>query len=246
MIKKAIGKPIDYVFSSETLYNEHFQKFYPNSRHVVVDDTRKTVTTSATELRRHLYDNWDRLPACVKSYFTKKVAVVGAESSGKTTLVKKLAKFYNTEFVHEVGRDYCEKYKNNLTADMFDRIGMEHYMLQSKKSENSNRLLLVDSDAVVTQYYLNMYFAGQKSPLLEEIIKLQNYDLVLYLEPDVAWVDDGLRFAGNKEVRIKNDILLKKMYADRGIQCVNINGSYADRFMKSKKLIDDLFKTNPM
>lgn len=243
MIKKAIGKPIDIVFSSEKSYDEHFSKYYPNSKHVVVDDKRKTVTISATEMRKNIYDNWDKLPNCVRSFFTKRVAIVGTESCGKSTLTKKLAKFYNTNFVHEVGRDYCEKYKNQLTYDMFNQIGMEHAMLQETKSRESNKVLLVDSEAVITQYYLDMYL-NKKSDLLEEIIKRQNYDLVLYLEPDVKWVNDGYRFAGEHEQRVKNNELLKSMYEKRGIQFVTIDGDYSARFTKSKKLIDDLFKNN--
>lgn len=242
MIKKAIGKPIDFVFSSEKDYDKYFSKFYPDAKHIVVDDKRKTVTISATEMRRNLFDNWDKLPNCVRSYFTKKVAIVGTESCGKTTLVKKLAKFYNTNFVHEVGRDYCEKYSNNLTEDMFNYIAMEHLLLQRKKAEESNKVLFVDSDATVTQYYLDMYFKGKKSKLIEEIIKLQDYDLVIYLEPDVRWVDDGIRFAGRNEERVRNNELLKKMYLERGIKLVSVSGSYDERFNKSRELVDALFK----
>jgi HTH-type transcriptional repressor of NAD biosynthesis genes len=241
IIKKEIGKPIDYVFSSETEYNELFKKYYPNSKHIIVDDKRKTVTTSATELRKNLYDNWEKLPNCVRSYFTKKVAIVGTESCGKTTLAKKLAKFYNTEYVHEVGRDYCEKYSNLLTKDMFNQIAMKHFLLQIEKAETSNKILLIDSDAVITQYYLNMYFPGEKSLLIEEIIKLQNYDLVIFLEPDVKWVPDEFRFAGEDKKRGDNNTELKKMFSDRGIKFASINGDYAERFSKTKKLIDDLF-----
>ncbi|HVY01732.1 MAG TPA: multifunctional transcriptional regulator/nicotinamide-nucleotide adenylyltransferase/ribosylnicotinamide kinase NadR [Candidatus Nanoarchaeia archaeon] len=241
-IKKAIGKPIDVVFSSEHGYEKHFKKYYPESKHIVIDDKRKTITISATELRRNLFDNWEKLPNCVRAYFAKKVVIVGTESCGKSTLTKKLAKFYNTNYVHEIGRDYCEKYSNQLTIDMFDRIAMEHYMLQVKKSEESNKVLFVDSEALITQYYLDMYFQGKKSNLVEEIIKLQSYDLVLYLEPDITWVEDGFRFAGEEKVRMKNNEKLKKMFKDREIKFVSINGSYDERFNKARELVDALFK----
>jgi HTH-type transcriptional repressor of NAD biosynthesis genes len=241
MIKKAIGKPIDYVFSSETSYNKHFQKYYPTSKHIVVDDSRKTVTISATEMRRNLYANWDKLPNCVKAYFVKRVLVIGTESCGKSTLVKKLAKFYNTNYVAEVGRDYCEKYSNQLTRKMFDLIAMEHFILQEKKVEESNKLLFVDTDAAITQYYLDLYFNGEKSDLINEITKLQKYDLILYLEPDVKWVDDGLRFAGKDETRKKNNEKLKKMFVDRGIRFISIDGNYNERFNRAKTLVDNMF-----
>lgn len=240
MIKKAIG-PIDFVFSSEESYGEHFKKYYPDSKHVVVDDKRKTVTISATEMRKKLYDNWDKLPNCVKSYFVKRVAIVGTESCGKSTLAKKLAKFYNTEWAHEVGRDYCERYSNLLTKDMFDKIAMEHYLLQVKKAGESNKVLFVDSEATITQYYLYMYFNGAKSDLIEEIIKLQDYDLIIYLEPDIPWVGDGLRFAGEEKFRAKNNEKLKAMFSERGIDFVSIGGNYSERFNKAKDLIEGLF-----
>jgi len=242
MIKAAIGKPLDFVFSSETSYNKLFKKYYPQAKHVVIDDPRKTVTISATELRKNLYGNWDKLPTHVRPYFTKRIALIGTESCGKTTLTKKLAKFYNTNWVREIGRDYCDKYGNQLTAEMFPLIAMEHYLEQSKKSEESNKILFIDSEAVITQYYLDMYFRGKKSSLLEEIIKLQNYDLVLYLEPDVKWVNDGTRFAGEDVVRKANNEKLKKMYAERKIPFVTISGNYDNRFNRAREAIDKLFE----
>jgi HTH-type transcriptional repressor of NAD biosynthesis genes len=86
-----------------------------------------------------------------------------------------------------------------------------------------------------------MYFKGKKSELVEQIIKLQDYDLILYLEPDVKWVEDGFRFAGKDEDRIKNNEKLKKMFKNRGINFTSINGDYTQRFNKSRELIDDLW-----
>jgi HTH-type transcriptional repressor of NAD biosynthesis genes len=241
-IKLAIGKTIDYVFSSEESYGEHFKKYYPDSQHIVVDDHRKTVTISATEVRRNLYEHWDKLPAVVRSHFTKKVAIVGTESCGKSTLTAKLAKFYNTSYVQEVGREYCERYNNQLTREMFDLIAIEHFLLQKKKCEEGNKLLFIDSDAVISQYYLDRYHPGSKSSLIEEIIKLQNYDLVLYLEPDVKWVDDGLRFAGEEDVRARNNEKLKQMYRERGINFVSISGNYKERYDTARVLVNKLFE----
>jgi len=242
MIKNAIGKSIDCVFSSETSYDGHFRKYYPDSRHIVIDEGRDVVPISATDLRQGIYSHWEMLPSSVRAYFVKKVAIVGTESCGKTTLVKKLAKFYNTSFVPEVGRQYCERYKNCLTSNMFDDIAMEHSLLQRKMAQDANKILLVDSEAVVTQYYLDMYFRGQKSSLVEEIIRRQDFDLVLYLEPDVPWVDDGLRFAGKSDVRVDNDCRLKEMFAERGIRYTCIGGDYEERFNRAKECIDSLFR----
>ncbi len=242
MIKEAIGKPIDKVFSSEPGYGVHFNKYYPGSEHVIVDDLRKTVPLSATEVRRNLYAHWDKLPQAVRADYVKKVALVGTESCGKSTLTTKLAKFYATEHVSEVGREYCERYSDQLTVEMFPSIAMEHFLLQQKKAESADKILFVDTEATITQYYLDMYFPGQVSPLVEEVIKLQDYDLVLYLEPDVEWVDDGLRFAGKEDERERNNQKLKGMYQKRGIDFVSVSGNYQQRFDQARGLVDRLFE----
>jgi nicotinamide riboside kinase len=69
--------------------------------------------------------------------------------------------------------------------------------------------MFVDSDAVVTQYYLNKYH-GVKSDFIDAIIKKQNYDYVFYLEPNVKWVSDGYRFL--EKSRLDDNEQLKAMY----------------------------------
>ncbi len=245
MIKAAIPEPITHVFSSELEYDIYFSKYYPGAKHVVIDAGRKAVPISATELRRDIYGHWEMLPTAVRPFFVKRIAVVGTESCGKSTLTAKLAKFFNTNYVHEVGRDYCIKYKNMLTQDKFNSIAMSHLLLQDTMSEESNKMLFVDSEAVVTQYYLDMYSKKNgftaDGEFIDSIIKLQKFDLVLYMEPDVDWVDDGYRFMGSNKERYDNNITLKNMFAKYGIQYTIISGNYSERFNKACMFVKQLF-----
>ncbi len=242
-VKKAIGRPISHVFSSDHAYDELFDKYYPEARHVAIDALRSTVTArSAGEIRRNLYDYWSLLPHTVQSFFVKRIAFVGTESTGKTTLAEKLSKFYNTAYVHEVGRDYTLKFSDQLTEKHFDMLAMEHYLFTEEKSLDCNRVLLVDSEAIVTQYYNEMYF-GRRSPLIDQIIRRQEFDLWLYLEPDLEWIDDGVRFAGDPELRERNNDHLKEMLAEYGIKFQSISGDYNKRFSDAKKAIDALFES---
>lgn len=238
-ITRAIPEKITHVFSSEQHYGELFKKFYPGAKHVVLDNDRKTVNISATELRTNLYFHLNKLPTFVQSYFVQKVVVVGTESTGKSTLVTKLAKFYNTNFVHEVGRDYCEKYKNQITVKMFDSIAMKHYLLHEELTRFSNHLIFVDSEAIITQYYLKMYH-NTSSHMVENIIENQHFDLWLYLEPDVDWVADGFRMQGSKKQRIMNNLTLKGMLNRKKIKYYTISGNYSERFAKARTLINNM------
>jgi len=243
-IKKAIGKKIDFVFSSEPSYNKHFSKDYPEAKHIVIDSERQACNISATQIRKDVYKYWNFLPYFVKGFFAKKILITGTESCGKTTMVKKLAKHYNTSYVREVGRDYCEKYNNQLTADMFDKIAMEHYLLHDK-SECYNKISFIDSDAVITQYYRDMYISEEKyqSKIIDAIIAKQNFDLILYLEPDVLWVADGYRFAGDNKVRRVLNDKLKNMYFKWGYNLTFIHGNnYDQRFEQAKAWVDGIIE----
>ncbi len=235
-ITEAIPGKITHVFSSEESYGEYFHKYYPYAKHVVIDNSRNTVSISATEIRNDIYKHWEMIPNCARPYFLKRVCIIGTESCGKSTLTKQLAKFYNTNYVHEVGRDYCDKYKNQLTPMHFDSIAMDHWRLQENLAETANKIMFIDSEAIITQLYLEMYGFGP-SGLIEEIAKKQDYDLYLYLEPDVKWVDDGLRVKGSDSERHENNNNFKKAFDSRGIEYFVIQGSYKERFDESIRLI---------
>jgi len=242
LIKQQIPEKITHVFSSEPEYTEKFSALYPGTKHVLLDETRRTYPISSTMIRDNLFDNWDFLTPGAKRFLSKKVAIVGTESCGKSTLAERLAKHFVTEYVHELGRDYCDKYSNQLTVDSFDDIAMQHWLEQRKLAGKANKVLFVDSDAIATQYFLDMYFTGAYSPVVESIVSLQDYDLVMYLEPDVPWIDDGLRFAGDDDVRKANNIKLKGMYHDRGIDLHCICGNYEKRFSQAVQMINALLR----
>ena len=236
-IRQAIPEKLTHVFSSEPEYDKYFKAYYPGTEHIVVDEGRNAVSISATELRRDLYKHWDMLPVTVRPFFVKKVVLIGTESCGKSTLTKKLAKFYNTNFVHEVGKDdYTYKYKNFLTPEMFISTVMDHFRLIERRMEVANKVVFIDTEAVVTQFYLEVY-TGQKSALIDEVIKLQEFDLILYMEPDVKWVDDGTRFLGADEQRSASNAKLKKMFDDYGFKYITVSGNYEERFKKARELV---------
>jgi len=241
MIKKRIGKPIEYVFSSEKEYDPIFSKLYPDSKHVVIDPNRTNVKISATQIRAEgVFCNWSYIPDVVKPYFVKKVVLVGTESCGKSTLTKNLAKIYNTTYVKEYGRTMCEELggcDGIMIKEDYQQIAYGHKLEEYKAIERANKLVFIDTEAIVTQFYSNLYNT-EHQPVLDEIAKLQNYDLWLFLEPDVMWVNDGLRVHGDKSVRDRNNLYLKELLNKQGIHYESLNGDYQNRLMEAIKLID--------
>lgn len=240
-IKTAVKKPIDVVFSSEHSYTGFFSKLYPEAAHVVVDPKREAYPISATQIRNEgPMKHWDMLPGVVRPYFAKTVVVIGTESCGKSTLVKNLANAYNTRYVEEYGRTFYERIGDEETlVEDYKHIAYEQKFHEKHQLERAHKVLFVDTEATVTQYYANLYLNHQ-DPVVEAITEDQNYDLWLFLEPDVEWVGDGYRQHGDQIDRVANSRWLKGMLDARGIPYETISGSYNTRLNTAMGLVDNL------
>lgn len=182
------------------------------------------------------------LPDIVKPYFVKKVVVVGTESCGKSILVRNLATLYNTSFVEEYGRVFYNQIGDGEAVtieDDYPQIAFEHKNRENEQLKHANKVLFIDTEAIVTQYFSIAYLC-KRQPILDEVAKLQNYDLWLFLEPDVKWVDDGTRSFGQPDVREKNNAILKGLLHEHGILYKAISGNYQERLNKAIRLVDGL------
>ena len=242
-IKASVGKEIDTVFSSESSYNEYFNELYPDAEHIVLDNDRELFDISATKIRDEgPYVHWQMIPQEVRPYFVKKIAVIGTESSGKSTLVRNLARVYNTSYVEEYGRTYYNKFKDSMSITLesdYHEIAFEHKYHERMQTQTANKVLFIDTEAIVTQYYSELY-VGKRLDILTEVAKLQKYDLHIYLEPDVAWVNDGMRVHGNQSIREENNRKLKQMFNEAGIDYVIVTGNYEERFERCKALVKEI------
>jgi HTH-type transcriptional regulator, transcriptional repressor of NAD biosynthesis genes len=245
LIKGKIGKPIDYVFSSEIQYNDIFKELYPNTKHKLIDPMRSQVTISATTIRTEgVFKHWEFIPDFVRPYFVKKIVVVGTESCGKSTLIRNLAKIYNTTYVAEYGRTLCEELggcDGIMVKEDYQRIAYGHKMEEFKAIEKANKLVFIDTEAIVTQFYSNLY-NDEHQAILDEMAKLQDYDLWLFLEPDVKWVDDGLRVHGEESAREQNNQHLKTLLNKHHIDFRVLNGNYENRLKKAIQYIEKVIQ----
>lgn len=237
------NRPTVAIFSSEYGYDENYAKYLPLVQHEVVDADRTDVPISATKIRENLYENWDYLPSIVRKDFTKKVVVIGVESCGKTTLVKNLAKYFNTSWVEEYGRTFCETElagsEDTLRSSDYPVIAYRHKELEEQAMRTANRLCIVDTNAFVTEYYHRLY-EGTPNRIVSAIAADEQYDLVIILEPTVPWVDDGLRLNPDRE---KTKALFESMFdefpnqAPPGRTHRITDADYHARFNQVRKII---------
>jgi HTH-type transcriptional regulator, transcriptional repressor of NAD biosynthesis genes len=106
------GHPVDAVFTSEDYGAGLARRF--GAADVRLDPARSSFAVSGTAIRTDPSAHWDRIEPPVRAWFAKRVVVVGAESTGTTTLARDLAAalrarggpYAGTEWVPEYGREY--------------------------------------------------------------------------------------------------------------------------------------------
>lgn len=242
-VKEQIGKPIDVVFCGNDYDDNSFwNTCYPESQLYIFP--RNGI--SSREIRKNPYTHWDWLPKIVRPYYTKKVLLMGGESTGKSTLTINLANYYNTNYIDEAGREISERSGTDLMmlSEDFTEILLQHKLNEIKAMEQSNKVLFVDTDALVTQFY--MYFLDDpqkvKNVALSDALDgLNRYDLILFLEPDVAFVQDGDRSPEIERNREKYSDQIKQILDAHGKEYICIRGDYQQRFTQAVQQIDRLF-----
>lgn len=160
--------------------------------------------------------------------------------TGKSTLVKKLATHYGTDYVEEYGRAYTEiSGTDNLTGLDFENIAIGHQKLINEKLKKGNKVLFVDTEAITTKVFGKMYMGEDfDSFVIGEIIFKQYFDLYFLLDVDVPWIDDGTRdFPENRKEHFNR---IKAELDDKGIQYAIISGNYQERFAQAVKEMDKL------
>ena len=245
-IKNLIGKPIDIVFcGSDYLGTNRFESLYcPES--IIHYFDRKEVPISSTDIRRWALDNWAYIPEVCRPHYAKKVLVVGGESSGKSTLVKNLALAYNTNSVEEIGRDICayaggEEFM--MAEDLYE-IFIRHKLNIDEALKQTNKILFVDTDALTTLFYSKFLLTDNVSinickKFAEAILQTTKWDMILFLEPDVEFVQDGTRNEKIKADRLHYSNQLKMLFDRYDLKYESIEGDYLTRFDKAKKLIKE-------
>lgn len=242
------------LFSSEVDYDEKYKQYLSTSiTHVVVDAERTGVPISATKIRESLYDNWEYLPSVVRRDYTLRVVVMGTESTGKTTLVKNLAKLFNTSWVEEYGRVYCETVLCNseltLRSDDYPLIAYRHKELEEQAMRTANRVCIIDTNAFITEFYHRLY-EHKPNAIVSAIAHAEHFDLAIILDTNVPWVDDGLRVNSD---RSKTQDLFDQMSVEFGYcpfteggssPAANIvwikNNGYGTRFRLAEKEVRKL------
>lgn len=208
--------PVDVVFTSETYGDELARRL--GARHATVDPARGLAPVSGTAVRADPAAYWELLEAPVRAHLALRVAIVGAESTGKTTLADELATrlrarggaFGLVRWVPEYGRQRTidklaeARARARLAgaevpevADLvwdeedFVRIAATQNRWEDAAARVGGPVLICDTDAFATGLWHERY-RGTRSAAVEALAKTAHVTLLTHPD-DVPFVQDGLR-----------------------------------------------------
>jgi NadR type nicotinamide-nucleotide adenylyltransferase len=121
-----------------------------------------------------------------------RIAVVGPESTGKTTLAEELAEYYKTVSVPEYARGYLNTLKRPYKLQDIEIISKGQLELEDRIATKAKRLLICDTNLIVTKIWAEHAF--KKCPdWIKESLKTRIYNLYLLTCPDIPWEPDPQR-----------------------------------------------------
>ena len=124
----------------------------------------------------------------------KRVCLLGAESTGKSTLARALADRYETVWNPEYGRPYTQIGRpagTPWTSWEFTHIARIHCWYEDFLVTLARRVLFSDTDAFTTALFHEVYL-GTRATGFEELVE-RHYDLFVVCGLDVPWRHDGIR-----------------------------------------------------
>lgn len=182
-----------HVFTSD-LYGERVAKELDMSW-IPVDPNREIIPISGTEIRNNPVENFKYLPQYVKADLAKKVAIIGPESTGKSTLAKHLANKFKCGYVPEYGRTLAEARKNKLTKEDFETIfnTQDFFLKNALHNLDDVPLVISDTEAITTEVWYEHFFSSVCDK------HESDFDLYILLAPTTPFIQDGTRMTNEKE-----------------------------------------------
>jgi nicotinamide riboside kinase len=166
-----------------------------------------------------------------------RVAILGAESTGKSTLASRLAAGgiwvpeYLREFVDVHGRVPREDDQEGIARTQ--RAREDALAVQAHAA--GQHLLFCDTTPLMTAVYSRIYWGRVPAALLA-LEAAHDYALTLVAAPDLPWEPDGLQ-RESAAVRLRVHECLLGVLDERGIPWTLVQGGLAQRVRQVQSLV---------
>lgn len=179
----------------------------------------------------------EKIPGKATSDGLIRVAIVGPESTGKTSLARQLAAHFNTHWVPEYAREYLDQTGGKYEAPDLLEIARGQVGLEDKLATASKRLLFCDTNLLVIKIWSEHKYHNCHPWILREMAR-RKYHLHLLCDVDLPWMPDPLR--EHPDSRAYFFAKYKRELTDLKIPFRIISGNGPERFSKAVNAVVNL------
>ncbi|WP_273446662.1 AAA family ATPase [Neolewinella agarilytica] len=241
ILKKLGDIRITHFYSSE-FYGDHVSKAL-GAVDRRVDEPRSFVPISGTRVRAELFQNRQYLSDLVYRDLIIKVCLLGAPSTGKSTLAQALAKHFNTVSMPEYGAEYwrANQVKRRITLDQFEEIAPEHLRREDELLLQANTYLFADTCPITTYVFAKDYH-GTAGPILTRLAREseKRYDLFFLCDTDIPYDDTWDRSGDQKRQWFQQQIMGD--LAQRRLPYFVLSGSLEERICRVAEILAEYSK----
>lgn len=165
-----------------------------------------------------------------------RIALIGPESTAKSTLAESLAKHYNTVWIQEYSREYLASIDRKYTLDDIVIIAKEQLKREQKISTVANKFIFADTELILSKVWCEDVFKTCPDWILENLIPYK-YDFYLLTSPDIPWEEDVVRENPHRRTFFFD-------WYERELKSINANyaiikGQGEERLQNCIKVIED-------
>ncbi|MEK8018933.1 MAG: AAA family ATPase [Candidatus Parabeggiatoa sp.] len=236
---------ITHFYSSE-FYGEHISVAL-GAINRLVNPSRQIVPISGMKMRENPFVCREYIQPLVYRDLITNVVFLGAPSTGKTTLTKRMAQEYSTVWMPEYGREYWEKNQvdRRLSLEQLVEIAEGHLEREESLLYQANLYLFTDTNALTT-FMFSQYYHQTVVPKLIELANLaaSRYDLVFLCDTDILY-DDTWDRSGEVNRQIFQKQIIGELLA-RKIPFIVLSGNLETRVTKVKTILSKFQKYKPL
>lgn len=228
-IRGLLDTPADAVFTSDAYGEELARRL--GVAWVQVDPGRRHNPVSGTAIRGDLAAHWHELAPSARAALAARVVVLGAESTGSTTLAEALADALGTLWVPEYGRELSETREGGLEApwrsDEFDLVVDRQIALEDAALRRIPVPVLVcDTDVLATALWHERY-VGTPAPRIVARAAAHRPSLYVLTGDEIPFVQDGMR--DGEHIRAGMQEQFRAVLAAQTVPWLEVRGSVAER-----------------
>lgn len=167
-----------------------------------------------------------------------KIALIGGESSGKTTLANALSQTLDIPVVPEYGRILGEYTGNVYTEDDMRHICSVQCRMEDKAAIHTTGdlvdFVICDTTPLVTMFYSYAWY-GTADPTIVEQAENRKYDFVFLCKRDFPHVNDGTRIS--EEFSLEQEEFYESFLKQHKMEYNILTGSIMDRVEQVLKVL---------